>query len=185
MAGDWELDSTRDPMPRHARAFVALDDGGRIVLADPRALSTLAILPADATPFEQLGPDPFSKAFDAEWLGTALKRRRGAIKPALLDQRIVAGLGNIYAAEALWEAGISPRAVASKLAAKRREKLVAAIRTALGRGRATRSRYSESGGGRFRVYDREGEQCPRCGGTIRRITQAGRSTYYCPTCQPR
>ena len=185
MAGDWELDSTNDPLPRHARALVVLDDGGRIVLVDPRALSTLTILPPDATPFEQLGPDPFSKAFDADWLGTALERRRGAIKPVLLDQRIVAGLGNIYAAEALWEAGISPRAVAAKLGAKRREKLVAAITTALARGRGTRSRYSESGGGRFRVYDREGEQCPRCGGTVRRITQAGRSTYYCPTCQPR
>lgn len=185
MAGDWQLDSAAAELPRFARAVLSLDDGGRIVLVDPRALSTLIVLAADATPFGQLGPDPFSAAFDAAWLRETLRRRRGAVKPVLLDQRVVAGLGNIYAAEALWEARISPRARASSLSAARCEALVAAIRTALHRGRGSRARYSDGFTGRFRVYDREGLECPRCGSTIRRIEQAGRSTCYCPKCQAR
>jgi formamidopyrimidine-DNA glycosylase len=185
MAGDWDIGNSNDALPRHARAAIALADGGRVSLVDPRALSTIRIFAAGDRPDADLGPDPFSKQFDADWLGIALKRRRAAIKPVLLDQGVVAGLGNIYAAEALWEARISPRAVASTLSGFRRLALVGAIRVALRRGRATRSRYSETFEGRFRVYDREGEACPRCGTMIRRITQAGRSTYYCPKCQPR
>jgi formamidopyrimidine-DNA glycosylase len=185
MAGDWQLDSAADEIPRFARAMISLDDGGRIVLVDPRALSTLLVLAADKDPFSQLGPDPFSATFDGAWLRRALQPRRGAVKPALLDQRIVAGLGNIYAAEALWEARISPRVRASSLSAARCEALVHAIRVVLQRGRGSRARYSDGFSGRFRVYDREGLDCPRCGSTIRRIEQAGRSTCYCPKCQAR
>ena len=185
MAGDWDVGRSDDPLPRHARAAISLGDGGRVSLVDPRALSTIRIFAAGDSPDVGLGPDPFSKAFSAEWLGTTLKRRRGAIKPVLLDQGVVAGLGNIYAAEALWEARISPRAAASKISTARRGALVDAIRAVLRRGRGTRSRYGEPFDGRFRVYDREGEACPRCGKSIKRITQAGRSTYYCPTCQAR
>ena len=185
MAGDWNVGRSDDPLPRHARAAISLGDGGRVSLVDPRALSTILLFAAGDSPDVGLGPDPFSKQFNAEWLGTTLKRRRGPIKPVLLDQGVVAGLGNIYAAEALWEARISPRAAASKLSAARRRALVDAIRVVLRRGRGTRARYGEAFEGRFRVYDREGEACPRCGTTIRRITQAGRSTYYCPKCQSR
>jgi formamidopyrimidine-DNA glycosylase len=185
MAGDWDVGISDDALPRHARAVLSLEDGGRVTLVDPRALSTIQIFAAGAIPNARLGPNPFSKQFTADWLGTALKRRRGAIKPVLLDQGVVAGVGNIYAAEALWEARISPRAIASKLSAPRRLALVGAIRIALRRGRGTRSRYNEAFEGRFRVYDRAGEACPRCGSTIRRIVQAGRSTYYCPRCQAR
>lgn len=185
MAGDWQLDSTADGLPRFARATISLADGGRIVLVDPRALSTLLVLAADKDPFAQLGPDPFSSAFNGAWLRHAMQRRRGAVKPALLDQRMVAGLGNIYAAEALWEARISPRVRASSLSAARCEALANAIRVVLQRGRGSRARYSDGFSGRFRVYDREGLDCPRCGATIRRIAQAGRSTCYCPKCQAR
>jgi formamidopyrimidine-DNA glycosylase len=185
MAGDWDIGISADALPRHARAVLALEDGGRVTLVDPRALSTIQIFAAGAIPNARLGPNPFSKQFTADWLRAALKRRRGAIKPVLLDQGVVAGVGNVYAAEALWEARISPRAIASKLSAARRVALVGAIRIALRRGRGTRSRYNEPFEGRFRVYDRAGEACPRCGSTIRRITQAGRSTYYCPKCQTR
>lgn len=185
MAGDWRVDHRVDAVPPHARAAILLADGGRVVLVDPRALSTMELLAADENPFATLGPDPFSGVFDAEWLGKALARRRGALKPVLLDQRVVAGLGNIYAAEALWEARISPRAVASSLSTRRRESLVQAIRIVLRRGRGTNARYSETDAGRFRVYDREGLPCRRCGSVIRRITQAARSTYYCPRCQAR
>jgi formamidopyrimidine-DNA glycosylase len=185
MAGDWNVGRSDDPLPRYARAAISLADGSRVSLVDPRALSTIQVFAAGDSPDVGLGPDPFSKQFNAEWLGTTLKRRRGAIKPVLLDQGVVAGLGNIYAAEALWEARISPRAAASTLSAARRRALVDAIRVVLRRGRGTRLRYGEAFEGRFRVYDREGEACPRCGTTIRRITQAGRSTYYCPRCQAR
>lgn len=185
MAGDWTFDSASQALPRFARAAISLDDGGRIVLVDPRALSTLSVLAANENPFAQLGPDPFSATFNSAWLRQALRRRRGALKPALLDQAVVAGLGNIYAAEALWEAKISPRALASSLSGSRSAALVDAIRVVLQRGRGSRERYSETFAGRFRVYDREGLECPRCGRTIRRIEQAGRSTCYCPQCQAR
>ena len=185
MAGDWQLGTVADPPPRHARATISLADGGRISLVDPRALSTMALLDSEANPFERLGPDPFSTVFTAEWLRVRLQRRRGAIKPILLDQAVVAGVGNIYAAEALWAARISPRARAASLSTARCEALVDALRAALRRGRGTKRRYSESFEGRFQVYDREGLACRRCGATIKRITQAGRSTCYCPTCQAR
>ena len=185
MAGDWEIGRSDDTLPRFARAVLSLDDGGRVALVDPRALSTIQIFAAGESPNTRLGPDPLSAQFTADWLGAALKRRRGAIKPVLLDQAVVAGLGNIYAAETLWEARISPRAVASRLSTGRRMALVDAIRVVLRRARRTRSRYNDAFEGRFRVYDREGEACPRCGTTIRRIVQAGRSTYYCPKCQAR
>jgi formamidopyrimidine-DNA glycosylase len=117
-------------------------------------------------------------------LGTALATRRAPIKPVLLDQRVVAGLGNIYAAEALWRARIDPRAPASSLGPARRTRLLEAMREVMARALRDPARYSDDDGStRFDVYDREGRPCRRCGGSIRRITQAGRSTYYCPRCQ--
>jgi formamidopyrimidine-DNA glycosylase len=181
MAGDWAVDRHGDELPRSARAALELDDGSRLLLVDPRALSTLAILPRGASPFESLGPDPFSAEFEAA-LAAALARRRGPVKPALLDQGVAAGVGNIYAAEALWEARIDPRAPGSSLSPARVRALAAAIREVLRRGRASGRRYRQ-GQAALRVYDREGEPCPRCGTPIARLVQAGRSTYYCPRCQ--
>lgn len=185
MAGDWTVARSEGELPRHTRAFLDLDDGTRVALVDPRALATITVLTADATPFDALGPDPFSPTFTAGWLRTALATRTIAIKPALLDQRVAAGVGNIYAAEALWEARIDPRARAASLGPKRLTALVEAIRLVLRRARGSRRRYAEGGDGPFNVYGREGLPCPRCGAAIRRIVQAGRSTYYCPRCQRR
>lgn len=178
MNGDWDIGAVGDPEPRFARAALELANGTRIALVDSRALSTVELHDAgEGDP--QLGPEPSDPAFNADTLGVALARRRGAIKPALLDQRMVAGLGNIYAAEALWLAKISPKAKASSLSAHRRERLIVAIREVLSDAPAGRY-WAAHEGARWNVYDREGEKCPRCGAIIKRIVQAGRSTYYCP-----
>jgi formamidopyrimidine-DNA glycosylase len=184
MAGDWVVGRVGDPEERFARAVLELTDGTRVSLVDSRALATLSLHDPGDTVLPALGPEPFSAAFTTDWLRAALAGRRIAIKPALLDQRVVAGLGNIYAAEALWLARIDPRATAGRLGAARLERLVRAIRQVL--TRAPTERYTERGGEvRWRVYDREGSRCRRCGGTIARTVQAGRSTYYCPRCQRR
>jgi formamidopyrimidine-DNA glycosylase len=114
-------------------------------------------------------------------LGATLANRRGPIKPALLDQKLVAGLGNIYAAEALWRARIDPRLRASLLTPPR----VRALRSAIAKviERATGSRYTDDDRVKLDVYDREGKPCRRCRTPIERIVQAGRSTYFCPLCQ--
>ena len=181
MAGDWKLDHVGDELPRSARAAIDFSDGTRLLLVDPRALSSIALLPRGTTPFDALGPDPASGDFD-EALAASLARRSGAIKPSLLDQRVAAGVGNIYAAEALWEAKIDPRAPAKSLTGAQVHSLADAIRSVLDRGRARGRRYRD-GASSFRVYDREGEPCPRCETPIERIVQGGRSTCFCPHCQ--
>lgn len=181
MTGDWLVDRTSDPLPAHARAAIELTDGTRIVLDDPRALATLDIHPALASPDLGLGPEPSDSSFTADWLRTRFARVRGAVKPALLDQRTVAGLGNIYAAEALWRARIDPRAPAASLRPAELRRLVLAVRAALERAASTR--YGVSKSPRFHVYDREGKLCRRCRTPIVRIRQSGRSSYFCPRCQ--
>ena len=183
MTGDWTVSSTADELPRFARFVLDLDNGSRIVLDDPRALSTVEMLEPGATLAAVLGPDAVSEQFDAPHLRTALARRRIAIKPALLDQSVVAGVGNIYAAEALWLARIDPRVSASQLGDRDGERLVRAIRRVLSRGRDGSGRYTTAGSARLNVYDREGKRCSRCGTSIARVIQAARSTYWCPGCQ--
>jgi len=181
MTGDWTVGRAGETLPRFARAVISFDDGTRVVLDDPRALSTLDVHPRGADLSFGLGPEPSDSALTAEYLQTALAKRRGPIKPALLDQRLVAGLGNIYAAESLWHARISPHARASLLAPKRLAALLAAIRKVI--DRATGARYTDESVSRLAVYDREGKPCRRCRTPIERVVQAGRSTYFCPTCQ--
>jgi len=183
MTGDWVVDAEGDALPRFARAFFVLQGGRRVVLEDSRALATLRVHSADAPPRLELGPEPMDDALTPEFLAAALAKRRGPIKPALLDQRVIAGLGNIYAAESLWRAKISPLARAASLSPPRLARLIHAIRAVI--RRATGARYREAGAGRFNVYDREGAKCRRCGGKIRRIIQAGRGTYFCASCQRR
>lgn len=184
MAGDWAVGHVRDPVPPHARALLAFRDGTRVALVDPRALSTVSLHRSAEAALPALGPEATDPALTAEALHAALARRRGPIKAALLDQRVVAGLGNIYAAEALWHARVSPRAPASSIGRERLGRLVEGMRAALAAADRDPGRYGRAAAAeRFQVYGREGEPCPRCGTRIRRIVQAGRSTYYCPRCQ--
>lgn len=181
MAGDWSVDRVSAPLPRHARATIDLTDGTRVVLEDPRALATVDVHPAGAPLDLGLGPEPHDAALTAPYLEQVLGRRRSAIKPALLDQRVVAGIGNIYAAEALWRARIAPTRPANALGRDELRRLIAAMRKVI--DRASGARYRD-GADRFDVYDREGLPCRRCRTPIARMVQAGRSTYHCPRCQP-
>jgi formamidopyrimidine-DNA glycosylase len=186
MNGDWLLSDMSTPVDRYTRAAIELDDGTRAELHDRRALSAIALHPPEFDPLPKLGMEANDRRLNGDYLKAALAGRKIAIKPALMDQGVLAGLGNIYAAEALWRARISPRARASSLSLKRLETLVTAIRSVLSREKRPPGRYTDTRGrNRFAVYDREGEPCVECGTSIRRIVQAGRSTYFCPTCQRR
>jgi formamidopyrimidine-DNA glycosylase len=188
----------------HDHVTFLLDDGTRIVYTDPRRFGLMDLIDtataADHKLLAGLGPEPLGNDFNAEHLRSALEARRTPLKSALLDQRLIAGLGNIYACEALHRAALSPKRIAATLARGRNgparlEALVRAIRSvlddAIAAGGSTLRNYASAQGRpgafqhRFDVYDREGEPCPRhgCRGTIRRIVQAGRSTFYCPVCQ--
>ena len=184
MNGDWLLTTIDLPVDRYTRAMIELTDGTRIELNDSRALSALSLHAKGVNPLPALGMEANDPSLNAEYLKTALKSRRGPIKPALMDQKVIAGLGNIYAAESLWKAKISPRAVASSLSRQRLERLAAAIHETLEAEDRAPGRYTDTvGRERFAVYDREGQPCSRCGTLIKRIPQAGRSTYFCPKCQ--
>ena len=186
MTGDWLIPGP-GPLPKSARAVIEFDDGIRLVLDDPRALSVISLCAVEPEA-DGLGPDALDPVMSALHLSTALASRRIPIKVALLDQSIVAGIGNIYASEALWRARIDPRTPANRLTRDRLGPLVRAIRATLQSALKRQQRYyggEAPDDNRFRVYDREGERCRRCGGTIRRITQAARSTYFCPKCQKR
>jgi formamidopyrimidine-DNA glycosylase len=179
---------------RHDHVVFRMSSGATVTFNDPRRFGVMDLVPRgllDEHPaLGAMGPEPLAVEFDATALARACAGRKTALKLALLDQRVVAGLGNIYASEALHLAGLSPRRRASRIAtpsgAPRESavRLAIAIKTILldAIARQTEERYRTS---RFRVYDREGELCPRpkCGGTVTRFTQAGRSTFYCPVCQ--
>jgi formamidopyrimidine-DNA glycosylase len=140
-----------------------------------------------------IGPEPLGNAFSGPILAAALKGKKTSIKVAILDQKVVAGVGNIYASEALFRAGISPKRLAYTVQGDRAEKLATAIKTVLNEavaaGGSSLRDYVQADGElgyfqhRWRVYEKEGQPCPGCKGTIRRITQGGRSTFYCPKCQ--
>jgi formamidopyrimidine-DNA glycosylase len=182
MNGDWTLVETGAELPRFARAVLDFEDGSSLVFVDSRALGTIDLHPAGAELDLGLGPDAADPEWTSEQLAAALAPRRGPIKPALLDQRLVAGLGNIYAAESLWRARISPIAPCNSITRARVSALRKAIAAVL--LRATGSRYTDDDTVTLDVYDREGLPCRRCGTPIERIVQAGRSTYFCPHCQP-
>ncbi|HEY4216319.1 MAG TPA: bifunctional DNA-formamidopyrimidine glycosylase/DNA-(apurinic or apyrimidinic site) lyase [Gemmatimonadaceae bacterium] len=181
MTGDWVVDESTDELPRFARATIDFTDGSRVVLEDPRALSTLELHAANAPPDLGLGPEPSDRSLTAKSFHAVLAKKRGPIKPVLLDQRVIAGLGNIYAAESLWHARISPAQRASTLTHEQVDDLLTAIRQVI--KRATGARYTDSSVSRLAVYDREGKPCRRCKTPIERVVQAGRSTYFCPGCQ--
>ncbi|MBI5086678.1 MAG: bifunctional DNA-formamidopyrimidine glycosylase/DNA-(apurinic or apyrimidinic site) lyase [Acidobacteria bacterium] len=174
------------------RAWLTLDDGRAIVLNDPRALGRISFHHAkeERSLFADLGPEPFSEEFTPEYLIAAAKRTSKPAKIFLMDQRAVAGLGNIYAAEALFHARIHPAAPARQLSAKKLAVLHRVIRDVLELAlRSASAAYEDPGGFAeaedfpVAVYGREGEPCPRCAARVRRVAQGGRSTYYCPKCQ--
>ncbi len=177
-----------DDDPRHDHVVFRMSSGMLVTFNDPRRFGLMDLAAPGELPshkaLQGLGPEPLGPEFDAAALASACRRRKTPIKVALLDQAVVAGVGNIYASEALFEARVSPRRRAATLATAtgaprpQTERLAKAIVTVLERAIARPT-------ARFKVYDREGAPCPRraCGGTIKRIVQAARSTFYCPTCQ--
>jgi formamidopyrimidine-DNA glycosylase len=182
------------PIDAHDHVIFHMSSGAVITYHDPRRFGMMTLLTpkqlATHPVLSVLGPEPLSDDFDGAALARSCRGRKTPLKAALLDQTVVAGLGNIYAAEALHVAGLSPMRAAGTIATADGEprpsayRLAAAIKQVLTRAivRQTSTRYRSA---RFRVYDRESAPClrPGCGGTIRRRRQGGRSTFYCPRCQ--
>ena len=181
----------------HVRAVVRLDDGSDVLYRDIRRFGTWDLLePGELEEYfaaRRLGAEPLSRGFTTAGLGRALARRKAPVKAALLDQRAVAGVGNIYADEALWYARINPLASAGDLDAEQiaalRNGIRKALRLGIRRQGATLRDYRGADGRRgrmqeeFRVYGREEEPCERCGTPIAKTRVAGRGTWYCPSCQ--
>ena len=181
----------------HRRAVLQLDDGTTVVYRDVRRFGTwLLAEPGEAEPYldARLGREPLAPAFTTRRLGEALAGRRAPVKAAILDQRRIAGVGNIYADEALWRARIHPQRPAGELGQEELKALHRGIRAALKAGIARQGatlrdyRTPDGGSGRmqheFKVYGRAGEPCERCGRPIEKTRAAGRGTWFCPGCQP-
>ncbi len=186
----------------HDHVMLRLDDGTRIVYTDPRRFGSMDLFPesqvADHRLLRGIGPEPLGNEFGADYLAAAFGGKTAPLKAALLDQRVVAGLGNIYVCEALFRAGLSPKRKARTLVKKRggdprlaalAGHIRAVLEEAIVAGGSTLQDFAHTDGAaghfqqRFQVYDREGEPCPVCGAEIKRLVQAGRSTFYCRSCQ--
>ena len=201
MTGRFLLLPVDRKLPLHTHAVFQLDDHRRLVFSDQRHFGMMKITTAEeiasAKELRTLAPEPFSDDFTPAYLRDALARSRRTLKETLIDQTKVTGLGNIYAAEVLFLARINPFHVSAALAPRRIPRLHRAILDVLAESIAHGSTMnvdpenidgSYFGGsyeGRWRVYDREGEPCPHCRAAIRRVSHAGRSTYFCPRCQHR
>jgi formamidopyrimidine-DNA glycosylase len=199
MSGSLAFGGDPGPRGKHDHADL-VTDRGLLRLTDPRRFGAVVWSPAvNLLPASRLlaglGPEPFDPAWTPEALHAALKLRRMAVKPALLSGELVVGAGNIYASDALWEAGIDPRTPCQRIGPVRAARLHAAIRRVLGEAIAAggstlrdfRNAHGEVGQyqGQARVYGRAGEACARCGGVIRRFVQGQRATYFCAGCQHR
>ncbi|MEM9708748.1 MAG: bifunctional DNA-formamidopyrimidine glycosylase/DNA-(apurinic or apyrimidinic site) lyase [Pseudomonadota bacterium] len=185
--------------PKHDHVVFGMGNGAEVTFNDPRRFGAMDLAPTDALEshwlIANLGPEPLGNGFGGAYLAKRLKGRRTPIKAALLDQRVVAGLGNIYVCEALHRAGISPKRHAGRISKARIEALAPVIREvledAIEAGGSSLRDYRQADGElgyfqhAFRVYDREGSACarPGCGGQVRRIVQSGRSSFYCAVCQ--
>ena len=187
-----------DPPPRrpHDHVDLLLDDGTLLRYHDPRRFGAMLLVPGsgnDHPLLAHLGPEPLEAAFDAGYLWNALRNRSAAIKLALMDNTVVVGVGNIYANEALFRAGIRPTVPAHKVSKARIARLVDAVRAvlagAIDSGGSTLRDYVDAGGRpgqaqlRYFVYDREGTACKDCGSPIRMRRLGARASYYCPGCQ--
>lgn len=201
MTGKFLYLSAEDALPKHARAIFYFDNDRRLVFSDQRKFGVMKLVArsrlSKTNGIAKLAPEPFSDEFSSAYLKATLARSRRTLKTLLLDQTRVLGLGNIYAAEALFRAGINPFKIAAELSAKRIARLHSAILDVLTDAIADSSTsridlerpdgfsYGEAFERFWQVYEREGEPCVKCGARIRRATQGGRSTYWCPRCQRR
>ena len=196
MTGSLRVFSEAPARRAHDHVDLVLDDGTTLRYRDPRRFGAMLWVrgPAEAHPLlRSLGPEPFDSAFDAAYMWRALRKRKAAIKHALMDNRVVVGVGNIYANESLFRAAIRPGVAANRLSKARITRLVDEIRhvlsEAIAKGGSTLRDYVDSRGeaGTFQleyfVYDRQGEPCRVCGTTIRLVRHGQRSSYYCPHCQ--
>jgi formamidopyrimidine-DNA glycosylase len=201
MTGRMYLASRKKPLPKHAAVVLKLG-AENFIFEDTRYFGRLTL---DATAVETLGPEPLGDEFTVGYFANALQRSSQAVKIKLLDQQLVAGVGNIYASEALFRAGVAPQLPARRLKPAQVARLWRAIRAtlrdAINRGSTVPLNYSGTGDSdglfyfgsapgapdfyeeRLRVYDRAGRPCRRCRTPIKRIVQGARSTFYCPTCQ--
>lgn len=195
MLGDYHLDH---PAPqKHDHVVLEMEGGARVTFNDARRFGAMDLVRTDREAahwlLAGLGPEPFGNEFNEDYLVSTLKERKSPIKTALLDQHVVAGLGNIYVSEVLFRAGIDPRRPASRISARRVATLVPLVREVLSEaieagGSSLRDHRQADGElgyfqHSFRVYDREDAPCPSCGAGIKRIVQSGRSSYFCPACQ--
>lgn len=201
MTGQFLVLTPDDSLPPHAHAVFYLDDERRLVFRDQRQFGVMKLVAnsrlSETKGISELAPEPFSDEFSVSYLRETLSGSRRTLKTLLLDQTRVLGLGNIYAAEALFRAGINPFKTASDLSARRVKRLHQSIRDVLRAAVSGNSTlrinlenpngfsYGEAFGRVWQVYEREGEACFKCGARIRRLTHGGRSTYWCPRCQRR
>ncbi|ELU01332.1 hypothetical protein CAPTEDRAFT_118139, partial [Capitella teleta] len=199
MTGSFRVETELQPPRRHDHFELTFEGGKRMIYHDPRRFGFLKIYPTStvhqSSHLAGLGLEPLSNNLDGETLHKLFNRPRRDLKSLLLDQGLVAGLGNIYALEALHLAGLAPSRKGSSLspleASKLTTALITVLRAALDSGGSTINDYVNASGDpgyfqhQFAVYGREGEACPHpdCEGTITRISQQGRSTYFCPSCQ--
>lgn len=195
MSGRWRIDP--EDIGTHDHLILRIGNGRMLALNDPRRFGSLDLMETAAVdafnPFVALGPEPLGDDFSGKYLHRVLSNRMAPIKALLLDQKIVAGLGNIYVCEALHMAGIDPARAGAKISLKKLESLERAIRevlaAAIEAGGSTLRDYARPDGElgyffkQWRVYGREGEECPGCGGPVLRRIDSGRSTFYCSTCQ--
>ncbi|HWT13974.1 MAG TPA: bifunctional DNA-formamidopyrimidine glycosylase/DNA-(apurinic or apyrimidinic site) lyase [Allosphingosinicella sp.] len=195
MSGSWRVDpATIGP---HDHLIIETGAGNRLSLNDPRRFGSVDLVETDrleqVDPFATMGPEPLDESFDGAALERALAGRSAPVKALLLDQRIVAGLGNIYVCEALHLAGIAPGRAGGRIARPRLDRLAGAVKTvllaAIEAGGSSLRNYARPDGelGYFskewQVYGREGKVCAGCAGPIRRRVDSGRSTFFCPKCQ--
>ena len=201
MTGRFLLLPPGRPLPTHTHALFQLDDGRRLAFSDQRHFGMMKLVSTDelhlAKELRRLAPEPFSDDFDDRYLRGVLAGSRRTLKATLLDQTKVNGLGNIYAAEVLFLARVNPFLASSELGARRvprlRRSIIEVLSESIAHGSTMNvdpenidgSYYGGAYEGRWRVYDREGEPCPNCRASVRRLSHAGRSTYFCPRCQRR
>jgi formamidopyrimidine-DNA glycosylase len=197
MAGRLYVNAPDDPIEKHTHVIFDLSDGRQLRYIDLRHFGIICLVERDCHAelglLTRLGPEPLSDDFTLEYLRAGLARRRGPIKPLLLNQEFIAGIGNIYADESLFAARVHPERPANSLTATEVERLWRAIRDVLSAGiefgGTTFSTYRHSDGSRgefaayLKVYGHEGDPCPLCGTPIQRIRLGGRSAHFCPQCQ--